>query len=606
MPSSVPRFSNPVRLRPAKAPMFPPKKIRPNLVALLSLPAAFSCQALEYSVPYIRKELPYFGANGVAGFGAIVGQIEVRGPEGNGIDGFNGHRQTGLGPDPGNPNFGQFGYQDVKDFSGANNPADNNFHGTFVAGVMASEYQFISNGIEIGASLGVAPLARYYGAVFSGSGTKAGFLSLNSSLNYVLITSGASVVNHSWGGEPDTAAQLNGSSFGESLIMDEYSGYAGKAGGTTHTYLDRLMVIAAGNSGETSGLLGTPADSFNGLSVGALDTVNPNANALFDVGRTPVGRVAPYSSWKPLANGRSGVDVVAPGSNIWSTLAINYIGLNNLVAGVASGTSFASPHVAGEAALLYGAVASPIGYVTDKGTLFFSPDHKLVKALIINSAEKISGLNANGVGQSTWQPGAVTVDTSGVPNAVVPLNYAVGAGSANAEEAYLQLREGAGRFWEMGSLLTSGTEQFYTFGQGKFVSASPNQPYLIGLTATLVWDRHVDFTVNTDLNASSLGDLTKDVLSNLDLILQEELTPGIWTDIYMSAGDLDNVEHIYMPSLDGSHNYRLEVRGTDIAEPLIGEEYALAVSYTTVPEPGAMWLLSFGVFLVAAGKRRGR
>ena len=565
--------------------MFPPQKSPMIFAAALALAAAFPAHALDLTVPFLRGDLPFFGAHGLAGYGAIVGQIEVRGAEGNGIDGFNGHRQSGLGPNPGDPYFGQFGFQDVKDFSGDNDPTDHNFHGTFVAGVMASEYTSISDGTTTVSFLGVAPLAKYYGAVFDGSGTKSGFLSLHSSLNYVVVTSGARVVNNSWGGEPDNASVLDGASFGESLIMDEYAGYSGKTGGTTHRYLDRLLVMAAGNSGKTTGLLGTPADSFNGLSVGALDAVNPNVNGIFDAGRTPALRVAPYSSWRPLAGGRSGVDVVAPGTNLWSTLAINYFGQNDLVAGTASGTSFAAPHVAGEAALLYGAVPSPIGYVTDKGTLIFSPDHKLIKALIINSAVKIPGLDANGVAQTTWQPGLV-VDQGGVPNAIVPLNYAVGSGSANAQEAYDQLREGADRFWEMNTLLTSGTEQFYTFGQGKFVSADPGQPYLLSLTATLIWDRHLDFTVNTDLNDESLGDVTKDLLSNLDLILQREIAAGLWEDVYLSAGILDNVEHIYFPDLTGTDNYRLEVRGTTIAEPALGETYALAVSYKTVPEPG--------------------
>ncbi len=584
--------------------MFSPQISRFQLGAVLFFVITFSAPALEYSVPYVRKDLPYFGADGVAGFGAIIGQIEVRGAEGNGIDGFNGHRQTGLGPDPGSPDFGLYGFQDVKDFSGANDPSDNNFHGTFVAGVMASEYTLVSNGVESAPSLGVAPLARYYGAVFDGSGSKAGFLSLNDSMNYVLVTSHASAVNHSWGGEPDSASQLDGATFGEALLLDEYAGYAGKTGGTTHGYLDKLNVIAAGNFGAGSGLLGTPADSFNGLTVGALDNINPLATELFDPGRMPAARIAPYSSWRPVAGGRSGVDVVAPGSNIWSTLAINYAGQNDLIAGVASGTSLAAPHVTGEAALLYGAVASPIGYITDKGTIFFSPDHKLVKAVIINSADKIAGLDANGVAQSTWKPGSVVIGTDGVPNAVVPLNYAVGSGSANAQEAYDELREAGNRFWDMATLLTSGDRQLYTFGEGKFVSASLDQPELSSLTATLVWDRHLDFTVNTDLNDPSLGDVSKDLMSNLDLILQEEMTPGIWADIYLSAGDMDNVEHIFVTSLDGTHNYRLEVRGTDIAEPDLGETYALAVSYQTVPEPGAVMLLSGSAVFLALRRRR--
>ena len=568
--------------------------------AALGLAAALSAQALDLSVPYIRQGLPYFGADGVAGFGAVVGHIEVRGAEGNGIDGFNGHRQTGLGPNPGDPNFGQFGYQDVRDFTGDNDPSDNSFHGTFVAGVMAGEYISVSNGTQSAPFLGVAPLAKYYGAIFDGDGTKAGFLSLNSSLNYVLQVSGASIVNNSWGSNPTSAAQLDGSTFAESLLLDEYTGYAGKTGGTTHTYLDRLMVTSAGNSGADTGLVGSPAESFNGLSVGALDVVNPAASELFDAGRTPVARVAPYSSWRPLADGRAGVHVVAPGTNIWSTLAINYFNQNDLVAGVASGTSFAAPHVAGQAALLYGAVSGL--FLTEKNTLLFGADHKLIKALIINSAVKIPGLDATGTPQSTWQPGLLTT-TGGVPNAVVPLNYAVGAGSANAEEAFAQLRESANRFWTLDTLLTTGTERFYTFGTGKFVSDTPSEP-LIGLTATLVWDRHVDFTVSTNLADDSHGDLTKDLLSNLDLILQQEIAPGIWTDIFLSAGALGNVEHIYLPDLATGGNYRLEVRGTAIVEPDLGETYALVVAYQTAPEPGTAGLLLLGVVILGAHRRR--
>ena len=578
-----------------------PKKLPLASAAAILLAAAFSAQALDLSVPYIRGGLSYFDADGLAGYGAIVGHIEVRGDEGNGIDGFDGHRQSGLGPNPGDLYYGSFGYQDVKDFSGDNDPTDNNFHGTFVAGVMASEYISVSDGVQTVPFLGVAPLARYYGAIFDGSGSKAGFLSLNSSLNYVLQVSGASVVNHSWGSNPTSVAQLDGSQFAESLIMDEYTGYSGKTGGTTRAYLDRLMVISAGNSGGDTGLVGSPAESFNGLSVGALDVVNPAASGIFDTGRTPIARVAPYSSWRPLAGGRAGVHVVAPGTNLWSTLAINYFQQNDLVAGVASGTSFAAPHVAGEAALLYGAVSG--GFFTQKGTLLFGADHKLIKALIINSAVKIPGLDADGVAQSTWQPGVLTT-TNGVPNATVPLNYAVGAGSADAEEAFEQLREATGRFWNLDTLLTSGTDQFYTFGTGKFVSGSTGDQFLLSLTATLVWDRHLDFEVSTDLADESPGEVTKDLLSNLDLILQQETAPGVWEDVYLSAGTLGNVEHIYLPTLASGGNYRLDVRGTDIAEPAIGESYALVVAYTTAPEPGVVGLVVVGFVLLSTRRRR--
>ena len=216
---------------------------------------------------------------------------------------------------------------------------------------------------------------------------------------------------------------------------------------------------------------------------------------------------------------------------------------------------------------------------------------------------KIPGLAADGTPQSTWQPG-ILATTNGVPNAIVPLNYAVGAGSANAEEAFAQLREAADRFWDMDSLLTTGSERYYAFGTGKFLAATPGDHFLLSLTATLVWDRHVDFELNTDPDDESLGEVTKDLLSNLDLILQRETAPGIWEDFYMSAGDLGNVEHIYLPELLGMTNYRLGVRGTEIAEPDIGEQYALVVAYTTMPEPGVVTLLLVGV--VCIGRRPSR
>ena len=76
------------------------KSVRVAVTAAISLAAVLSAQALDLSVPYLRGNLPYFDANGLAGYGAIVGHIEVRGEEGNGIDGFDGHRQSGLGPNP--------------------------------------------------------------------------------------------------------------------------------------------------------------------------------------------------------------------------------------------------------------------------------------------------------------------------------------------------------------------------------------------------------------------------------------------------------------------------------------------------------------------------
>lgn len=536
--------------------------------------------AINNSVSYLRGGLPYSGPTGVSGLGAFIGELEVQGSEGNGIDGFSGHRQGGL-----------VNFLDVLDFRDGD-PTDEYFHGTFVAGVMASAYTDFT---------GVALDAMYYGAVFNGADSKVAYLSLYNSMEYLARTSGVSAVNHSWGGSVTAADELTGSLYSEALLMDEYSGYAGKISGTAGGYLDRLMVIAAGNNGKTTGLLGTPADSFNGLTVGALDAGGLPGAAWDDPARTPLPVVAAYSSWRPLANGRAGVDVVAPGTHIWSTLAINYYTNANLVAGTADGTSFAAPHVTGEAALLYGRAVDYNGTLgipalaSDKGTLL-STDHKLIKAVIINSADKIAGKDSNGLLQSVWTPGAVSV-VSGVTNALVPLNYAVGAGKANAKEALLQYQETGNRFWDLFTLTNSGSAVYYTYGTGRFTNSTPSVPEYLNITATLNWDRHIDFTVNTDPGSALLGTVDKNLLSNLDLVLQRESSPGTWEDVYKSAGLLDSTEHLYMNLLPGNISYRIGVLGTNIAEPAIGEQYALAVNFAAVPEPGAALLL----MLVAAG-----
>lgn len=603
------------------------------LCVVLWLAAVLTARALDFSVPYIRDGL----WDDINGLGARVGVLEVRGAEGNGIDGTADHYQNGIRLPATSPYAGIFGFQDVQDFTGQNDPTDSNGHGTMVAGIMASTYNFVDDQGNVTTPFsGVSWASRFYGAVFDGSGSKQAFLSLNNALNYLTAPvssggAGVNVINCSWGSDTTdmTQADLNGYS-ANALLIDEYVGYSGKTGGTTGQYLDKLIVVAAGNSGQTNGLLGSPADAYNVLVVGALDAVDPTATGIFDPNRAPTGRVASYSSWKPLADGRAGVDVVAPGTNIWSTLALNALDesgnpVGNDTIGCSSGTSFAAPHVTGAAALLYSLASG--SYVTGsdstgytlhsdwnmlsaKGT-YLSTDHKLIKALIINSADKIPGLDANGNAQSTWQPGQV-VTTNGVPNAVVPLNYAVGAGSANAMEAVLTYAENGNRFWDLNQMRITGENQYYYFGAGKFVPNDPTQVFLVGLTATLVWDRHVDFTVDTDpesllaQSATATSDMA--ALSNLDLILQEEID-GVWTTIYMSAGTLDNLEHIYLPLLTGTNPFRLEVRAESLVDTEEGETYALVVSYTTsateaVPEPGLCALVILGGIVIAIGVRR--
>ncbi len=580
-----------------------------TLAAMLASmsPAA---QAMNYSVPYVRHGLG--NSLDTWGYGSTLGLLEMN----SGNNNINIYSNS--------PVWGLQTFREVQDYSGCNFPygpwpvpepgytptTNDDAHGTLVAHILDNMYSY-NNQTNIPytqmnmatdhistRSLGMAPRASYYGALFDGTGrngAKEAFLLLNYSLYYLTVFSHVQAINCSWGVTVNQASKLNGMS-DTSLLMDEYTGYYCKSNGTTGTYGNTLMVVAAGDSG---GLLAVPADAYNVLTVGALDSGNPSSTNLDDPTRAPIPRVADYSSKLPLADGRCGVDVVAPGTDmaILENFKVGADSNNTLktFTGALGSTSFATPLVTGLAGILYGAPYHPwdntesiitLSPTTLKGTPF-STDNKLIKATIINSADKIAGCDSNGLAQSTWQPGLIAVEPDGVTNSIHPLNYAVGSGQANAQETYNTYYEQSNRFWDVNMLSANGQINYYTEGQGKFINTSPGLPKL-QITATVVWDRHVDYNVNTDTNdTDTIGTLLNDtnLLSKIFLVLQQETGPDTWTDIYRSISTVDNVQQVYMSGLSSTNVYRLEVIADNLADQTLGEQYALAVSYMSIPEP---------------------
>jgi subtilisin family serine protease len=182
-------------------------------------------------------------------------------------------------------------------------PMDDNGHGTHVAGTIAAEDD------DIGV-VGVAPRATLYGIKVLDHNGNGSWSDVVAGLEWA-VQNGIQVANHSYGasGNPGT------------IVLDAFQ--AAEDAGIVH-------VAAAGNSGNC---LGT-GDSVEYPA--RFDSVIAVANTDFD------NRRACSSATGAL------VEIAAPGSAIYSTrVGGGYTTLN--------GTSMASPHVAGVAALVLAA-----------------------------------------------------------------------------------------------------------------------------------------------------------------------------------------------------------------------------------------------------------
>lgn len=230
-------------------------------------------------------------------------------------------------------------------YAGQQAPADAGNHGTHTMGTM------VARGLSASQpAVGVAPGSRWI-AVRACSARDCSEVDLIRAAQWVLAPTdlaGANprpdlrphVVNNSWTGGQNTAW---------------YSGYvaAWRAAGIFPTF-------AAGNAGNliSCSTVQSPGDYAEVTAVGATDSA---------------GRLATFSSIGPSLGGAMKPDLVAPGQAVYSTLA------DQRAYGTNSGTSMATPHVAGAVALLWAANPTLIG------------DYEATYAILAGSATAMTG-----------------------------------------------------------------------------------------------------------------------------------------------------------------------------------------------------------------------
>ncbi|HET6861090.1 MAG TPA: S8 family serine peptidase [Streptomyces sp.] len=245
-----------------------------------------------------------------------------------------------------------------KNFSTSPDTEDRYGHGTHVASILAG-----SGAKSGGRYKGVAPGVRLLdGKVLAddGSGSVSDIVA---GMQWA-VDQGAKVVNLSLG-FLDTP--------GDDAAETAVARLSGKA----------LFVVSAGNEGEASRTVRSPASAPAALTVGAVDKND---------------ELAPFSSRGPNLNGAPKPDITGPGDDITAALSTQSEAPSGEGYVSKSGTSMAAPHVAGAAALV----------------LQQHPDWNgaRLKALLTGSAKPHPRLNAN-------QQGSGRVDLTRAAKALV-------------------------------------------------------------------------------------------------------------------------------------------------------------------------------------------
>ncbi|HLE99766.1 MAG TPA: S8 family serine peptidase [Gaiellaceae bacterium] len=210
-------------------------------------------------------------------------------------------------------------------------PCDNNSHGTHTMGTMVGDD-------GAGNQIGVAPGARWIAAKGCESNS-CSFTALLSSGQWVLAptkldgtgadpTKRPNIVNNSWGGGG-----------GDPFYQDTVNAWV--ASGI-------FPAFSNGNSGPGCGTSGSPGDYVSSYSAGAFDSGN---------------NIASFSSRGPSSfSSEIKPNIAAPGVSIRSSVPTNSYSSF-------SGTSMASPHVAGTVALIWSAAPSLLGQIALTGQL---------------------------------------------------------------------------------------------------------------------------------------------------------------------------------------------------------------------------------------------
>ncbi|MGF1568170.1 MAG: S8 family serine peptidase [Nodosilinea sp.] len=338
------------------------------------------------------------------------------------------------------------------------------------------------------------------------------------------------------------------------------------------------LYVIAGNQG--GGGIPIPTDNFNGINVAysrqvdgvftKVDFANLSSEPTFRSPRAP--RVETNDG------ARRSINLVAPGNQV------ELIDPDGQVR-VASGTSFASPHVVGTVALLQQLVDRQFRAGVANWPLE-ARNPMVMKAVLLNSADKLKD-NGDGLrlGMSRTlldESNHSWVESDAYRDRKIPLHSELGTGHLNAYRAYEQLLPGA--FGPDQAIPAVGWN-YAALENSPDAAAAPqvhdyvfDAPLQAGsyLSATLAWERLVELV---DQNGNGLYDLgesfTDKGLNNLNVYLMAADEDDPANSLWSSESDVDSVEHIFY-QIPETGRYKLRIIEQGQAHDAPSQPYALA------------------------------
>lgn len=397
----------------------------------------------------------------------------------------------------------------------------------------------------------------------------------------------ADVINSSWG-YPDASGTAE-----ETRILD---GLAAANPSVT-------LVASAGNSGPSTPP-GGPGSSYNSITVGSLGGTS---------GATPFLTPSDFTSAAPadfhnpatnttLTGVRAAVDIAAPGEQL--ALAA-YLGKSGSLADVVgegnnaddlyfvfnqSGTSFASPVIAGGVALLKDVSYSPF---------YFAGQPQARDTRVIKSVLQAGAIATIGWNNGQHREAGVLVTTQG-------LDYATGAGRMDLTRS--------------AEIFVGGTTDVAGDGGG-FIAAAGWDIGIVTLGGAndyffdLAFDGHVELAVSLNWFVNTNWDA---VLQTAEHLSFANLNLEVWTafdgvllsQVASSETLYNNSEFVRFVLEPGTYGLRVTFDGVayDLTGSLMSETYGLAwlATTVTVPEPWHWGISLAATMLILAIRRRAR